>query len=54
MAPPMYPRSQYSLQRPPHVSMDQTMMQQQTPIGTLSQPSNDNHYNYDTLPPNYT
>uniref|UniRef100_A0A336LNC3 CSON008464 protein n=1 Tax=Culicoides sonorensis TaxID=179676 RepID=A0A336LNC3_CULSO len=53
MERPTYPRSQYSLQRPPHVSMDQNMMQQ-SQMGTISQQSNDNHYNYDTLPPNYT
>lgn len=51
MERPPYPRSQYSLTRPPHVSMDQTMMQQ-SQTGSLAQ-TPENHYNYDTMPPSY-
>lgn len=50
------PRTQYTLSRPPQISLDSTLSQsslmQQSQAGSLAQ-TPENPYNYDTLPSNY-
>lgn len=50
---PPYPRTQYNIQRPPHIStMDPSSSQQNIQNGSLIH-SPENPYGYDVVPTNY-
>ncbi|KAL7046588.1 hypothetical protein ACKWTF_002648 [Chironomus riparius] len=51
---PQYPRTQYNIQRPPHIStMDPSLSQQNIQGGSIIH-SPENPYAYDIVPPNYS
>lgn len=49
---PQYPRTQYNIQRPPHIAMDPSLSQQNIPGGSMIH-SPENPYAYDIVPANY-
>lgn len=50
---PQYPRTQYNIQRPPHIStMDPSSSQQNIQNGSIIH-SPENPYAYDVVPSNY-